>query len=466
MKTTCFLLPAVSLLLLAGCASQQHADKFTGAEGEVKLITLDPGHFHAALVQKISYPQVSPEVYVYAPGGADLQEHLSRINDYNNRADDPTHWDEIVYTGDDFMQKMLDQKKGNVMVTAGNNLKKTEYIKRTLEAGINVLADKPMAINTPNFKVLEECFRIAQEKGVLLYDIMTERNEITTMLQKELSHMPELFGAFQTGTADEPAVYIESVHHFFKEVSGKPLTRPAWFYDVEQQGEGIVDVNTHLVDLVQWQCFPGVIIDYTKDIEMVDANRWPTPMTKEQFWRSTTQGEYPDFLSKDVRNDTLYVYANGDITYKIKGMYAKVAALWNYQAPEGTGDTHYAILRGTKANLVIRQGAEQNYRPELYIESLPGADAARFEEAARTAVAALAKDYPGVALKKAAEGSWNVEIPDSYRVGHEPHFAQVTENFLQYLVDGKLPDWEVPNMIAKYYVTTQGLDMARRKMGK
>ncbi|MDP4206090.1 MAG: putative oxidoreductase C-terminal domain-containing protein, partial [Bacteroidota bacterium] len=44
--------------------------------------------------------------------------------------------------------------------------------------------------------------------------------------------------------------------------------------------------------------------------------------------------------------------------------------------------------------------------------------------------------------------------------GHEAHFAQVTEKFLGYLKDGKLPRWEVPNMIAKYYTTTSALKMA------
>ena len=47
-----------------------------------------------------------------------------------------------------------------------------------------------------------------------------------------------------------------------------------------------------------------------------------------------------------------------------------------------------------------------------------------------------------------------------YKVGHEAHFGQVTEKYLQYLVDGKLPDWEVPNMIAKYFTTTQALKLA------
>lgn len=54
-------------------------------------------------------------------------------------------------------------------------------------------------------------------------------------------------------------------------------------------------------------------------------------------------------------------------------------------------------------------------------------------------------------------------IPDSYRIGHEAHFGQVTANFLSYLNDKKLPSWERPNMLAKYYVTTSALELARAK---
>mgnify|MGYP001099203258 CR=1 FL=1 len=105
-------------------------------------------------------PQVSKDVYVYAPTGFDVNEHLKRIEGFNTRAENPTQWNEIVYTGTDYLEKMLAENKGNVMIQAGNNGKKTEYIKNTLEAGINVLSDKPMAINSQNFKLLEECFDI------------------------------------------------------------------------------------------------------------------------------------------------------------------------------------------------------------------------------------------------------------------------------------------------------------------
>lgn len=442
-------------MALTSCSSDK--------ESKVTIVTLDPGHFHAALVQKNSYEQVSNEVYVYAPEGDDVAEHLKRIEGYNTRSESPTQWNENVYLGDDFMEKMIAEKRGNVMVTAGNNGKKTEYIKKTLEAGINVLADKPMAITSENFKLLKECFDIAQKNGVMLYDIMTERHEITTILQRELSLIPAIYGEQLPGSAEDPAIIKESVHHFFKEVSGNPLKRPAWFFDVNQEGEGIVDVTTHLVDLVQWEAFPGEIINYEKEVELLDANRWTTPMTRAEFKQVTGFDEYPDYLQKDVKDDILNVYCNGDILYKLRGITAKVSVIWNYTFPEGGGDTHYSKMKGSKADLIILQGKEQNYKPELFIELVEGVDAAAYEKELATAFAKVEEKYAGVKLQKKSDKMWQVVIPDSYRVGHEAHFGQVAENFLQYLEDGKLPDWEVPNMLAKYYVTTSALDMAKAK---
>ena len=57
---------------------------------DIRLMTLDPGHFHAALVQKETLSGVSPQVHVYAPLGFDLIEHLKRIAGYNTRKENPT----------------------------------------------------------------------------------------------------------------------------------------------------------------------------------------------------------------------------------------------------------------------------------------------------------------------------------------------------------------------------------------
>ena len=184
--------------------------------GKIKLITLDPGHFHAALVQKTMYPQIDKDVHVYAPESDDVKDHLNRINAYNQSADNPTRWNEVVYTGADYFEKMLQEKKGNLVVIAGNNKRKTEYIEASVKAGLNVLADKPMAIDINAFQQLKEAFRLAKEKHVLIYDIMTERFEIASILQKELMQISEVFGKLETGTDDDPGVSMISKHYFYK----------------------------------------------------------------------------------------------------------------------------------------------------------------------------------------------------------------------------------------------------------
>ncbi len=433
---------------------------FTGAKGEVKLMTLDPGHFHAALVQKTMYDMVSPVVHVYAPEGPELQGHMNLVESYNNRSDNPTSWESKIYTGPDFFQKMLSEKPGNVMVVAGNNAKKTDYILETVKEGIHVLADKPMVISPADFTKLEQAFQVAEENGVMLYDIMTERYEITTILQRELSRIPEVFGTLQTGTPEDPAITKESIHHFSKVVSGSPLKRPAWFFDVKQQGEGIVDVTTHLVDLIQWEAFPDEILQ-KQDVEIVSARRWTTDLSRDMFKKVTQLDQYPQYLQKDVENDVLKVYSNGEINYRLKGIHAKVSVIWNFEAPQGTGDTHYSIMRGTVSNLEIRQGEQEKYTPTLYVTPADGQDLNAFATNLENAVSQkLAAQYPGVTLNKIEDKLWVVNIPASHRVGHEAHFGQVTEKFLGYLASGQMPEWEVPNMIVKYYTTTEGMKAA------
>jgi predicted dehydrogenase len=451
------------LIILFSCGPKGSQKKPVTAmedKSKVRLMTVDPGHFHAALVQKIMYDQILPDVNVYAPEGPDVKQHLGRIDSYNNRTADPTKWNEIVYTGPDFFEKMLADKPGNVVVLSGNNRKKAEYISKSVNAGLNVLADKPMIISPEDFPKLEEAFRIAAEKGILLYDIMTERFEVTTIMQKLLSQNEEIFGKLQPGSEKEPAVTKESVHHFSKIVSGTPLLRPTWFFDVEQQGEGIVDVTTHLVDLVQWECFPGQILS-KEDINMVAARRWPTFISKDEFKGVTGFDDFPTFLSKDVKDGKLNVFANGEMTYQIKGIWAKVSVEWKYRAPEGGGDTHYSIMRGTKCDLIIKQTANEKFLPTLYIDNLKGITMKDFTLKLKEVIGTL--PYDSLNIETVNDKTLKINIPKKYRVTHEEHFAQVTSKFLEYMKAGKLPEWEVPDMITKYYTTTAALKLAKGK---
>ena len=445
------------MIIAAGCSTGTEKSQ-EKTDSKLQLITLDPGHFHAALVQKSMYADVDSVVHVYAPEGQEVKSHLSLVDSYNTRTENPTSWKQQVYTGQDYLEKMFADKAGNVVVIAGNNKLKSDYISRSVESGLNVLADKPMAIDLDGFNKLVKAFESAKKNKVLLYDIMTERYEINSMLQKEFAHLPA-FGQLEKGTPENPSVTKVSVHHFFKHVSGKPLVRPAWFFDVKQQGEGITDITTHLVDLVQWECFPDQVLDYKKDVEIVSAKRWATSISAEQFEKVTKQKEYPEYLKIDVKDGMLSTYSNGEINYRLKGIHAKISVTWDFQAPEGTGDTHFSVMRGTQASVVIKQGKEQNFKPTLYIEPSAKTDLKAFEKEIMADLKQLNNNYPGVELKKIGSG-WEVIIPDTYKVSHEDHFAQVTKKYLECLKKGQLPAWEVPNMIAKYYTTTQAREKA------
>lgn len=442
---------AYSLLIASAMSCQPNRETTT-----IHLVTVDPGHFHAALVQKTMYNDVDSVVHVYAPGGNDLQLHLNRINGYNNRPGNPTHWKEQVYSGNDFFEKMIAEKKGNAVVLSGNNQKKADYILKSLQNGFHVFADKPMVIDSKGFEQLKQAFDVAQKNNLVLYDIMTERYEITSILQRELSMIPEIFGTLEKGTSEKPAVEMKSEHNFYKNVSGNVVIRPAWFMDASQQGDGIVDVSTHLVDLVQWECFPEQSLDYTNDIIIESATHRPTLMTVSQFKIITKLDSFPSYFQKNIQNDTtLNVWSNGEINYQIKGVHAKVSVVWEYQTAGGK-DTHYSIMRGTKANLVIKQGLEENYEPTLYIEPLNK----DFDPS--EAFKKIQTKYPGTELKK-SRNAWQLIIPAKYKEGHEEHFARVTEKFLEYIKNKNMPAWEIPNMLTKYFITTRALEIAQNK---
>ena len=451
MNTKYFYWIAIAVLI-TGCEPNEE-------NANVKLMTLDPGHFHAALIQKTSYQDIDSTVDVYAPDGPEVKDFLSKIQGYNNRAENPTNWTVNTHLSEDYLEKMIKEKPGNVMVVSGKNSKKIDYVLAAVNAGLNVYADKPLVVNQEGFEKLQKVFEIAKEKNLLVYDIMTERFEVTTGIQKALSMKSEVFGMLLDGTPSEPSISKESVHHLSKIVSGKPLVRPAWFLDTNQQGEGIVDVTTHLVDLVQWEAFPGQIIDQS-DIKIISSKRWTTSLAPDQFKNITGLASYPEYLVKDVKSDTLNIYCNGEINYTIKGKHAKVSVIWDYKAPKGTGDTHYSVMRGSKSDLIIKQGEAENYKPTLYVISKEGEN---FESNLEKALESIQDEYPDIEADKISDSKWKILIPEVLKIGHEAHFGQVTDNFLKYYKDGQLPAWEVPNMITKYYTTTQAYKKALKK---
>ena len=225
---------------------------------------------------------------------------------------------------------------GQCGALAGHNRDKIGKIRASLDAGLNVLADKPWIIRAEDFGELEAALSLASGKNLVAYDMMTERHEIATILQRELVNDPEVFGTLAPPDPENPSVILESTHHILKTVAGSPNPRPPFFFDVHDQGEGLTDVGTHLVDLVQWTLFPEQAIDHRRDIQVQRAKRWPTPITWEQFRQIPARR--PSLLSctlcawRPTRDD-----CNGEVDYRIRGAQVRVRVLWNWESPGGRG---------------------------------------------------------------------------------------------------------------------------------
>ena len=451
MRPTLWLLPLLTAAPAVGMA----------APPSVRLITLDPGHFHAALIQKEMYPGVSETVQVYAPLGPDLTAHLNRVAGFNLRAENPPRWQLEVHTGADFMDRMLRERPGNVVVISGRNRGKIDRILASVEAGLNVLADKPWIIDAADRPKLQAALDTAEKKGLVAYDVMTERYEITTILQRELVGDREVTGDVPPGTPDEPALTMDSVHNLMKVAAGSPLLRPAWFFDPSEQGEALADVGTHLVDLVPFLLFPDQAVEVGQ-IRIVAAKRWPTVLQRDQLLRVLGEKTVPAALAPRLKDDCLDYYCNTRVDYVLNGTHVRLDARWDYEAPPGGGDTHFAVVRGSRARVEVRQGAEQKYRTEVYVVPNRAGDRPAVLAAAQKKIAALASRYPGLAVEAAGE-ALHVVVPDALRTGHEAHFAEVTRRFLEYLKDpGSVPRFEKANMLAKYFVTTSGTEMSRQ----
>lgn len=403
------------------------------------LLFLDPGHFHATLTLRVPHPRVDDDIVVYAPQGPELHDFLALVERFNRRHAAPTRWRPVVITASDPLARLIDDRRGDVVVLAGRNGGKARTIRRLHDAGFHVLADKPWLVSAGDL----DDVRASLAGWPLAMEIMTGRHDLAARLFKRLVDAAGVFGGFRAGA---PAIEMDSVHHLAKLVDGAPLRRPWWFFDVRVQGSGAVDIPTHLVDRAQWLCErPGAPGDA---LRLLSARAWPTRVPAEIFRRITGEARWPADLQLLVDGDALTYDCNTALEFTVGGLTASATARWELTQPAGGGDASRLVAHGTRASIRLEQGPDTGHRRQLIVEAQGDSD-----DVAR-ALAALVLpgqgELSGVALEPRGPERYEITVPPALDGGHETHFSQVLDAFLRTIDERRWPADVAARTLAKY----------------
>src|SRR5206468_3114452 len=402
----------------------------------------DPGHFHAALTLRVPPARAADEVSVYAREGAALRDFLALVERFNRRAPHPTRWRPIVTTSDDPLERLVAERRGDVVVLAGKNGGKARTIRRLRESGFHVLADKPWLVEAADL----EHVRASLDGWPLVAEIMTGRQDLAAGLVKRLVGADALFGAFRD---DGPAIEHESVHHLEKLVDGAPLKRPWWFFDVRVQGSGPVDIPTHVVDQAQWlvdgdASAPALVSARAWSTRvpasspaLVSARAWSTRVPAEAFRRITGEAGFPRELEPFVDGDALSYRCNAELVYRIGRVTASAATRWNLSPLPGGGDTSHSVAHGTRADIRLEQSARTGHRRRVFLE--PRTDAAGVARVLLDTVRAWQAEIPGVEVVPAGPDTYEVTVPPPLDGGHETHSARDPHEILRIVDDHHPP---------------------------
>ena len=416
------------------------------------LAFLDPGHFHAALTLRERHPRVSDEIFIYAPPGRELDDFLALVEAFNRRLERPTAWRPVVRAGDRSLERLLSDRPGEVVILAGRNDRKITLMRRLHDAGLHVLADKPWLAGPEGL----DDVRHTLAGGPVAMEIMTGRHEITSLLTRRLVGDSEVFGDFESAGA--PGIEIASVHHLEKTVNGAPLRRPAWFFDVRVQGDGIADIPTHMVDQAQRlvaACGPRTSARSVP--ELLSARRSATRVPLALFSRVTGETEFPPEVGAAVAGSDLLYEGNGALSFRLAGVTVALDTRWDLTIPPGGGDAHRMVLRGTRAEIRVEQGPATGFARKLSV--LPHGDQARARTSLERAVGSWQSEHPGVSLS-GVDAGWEIRVPRELDTGHESHFPLVLAEFLSFVDSKSAPPTLMTDTLAKYVLLTQASSAA------
>jgi len=425
-------------------------------DAPISLAFLDPGHFHAALALGAANPSVRDEILVYAPEGPELADFLALVESFNRRAVRPTAWRPVVRHARDPLAELVGGGKSDAVVVAGRTAGKLARIRALHDAGLPVLADKPWLVGPED---LDHARRVLSGPPLAM-EMMTGRHDTASAVLERVVADDAVFGGFAAAAPGAAPIELGSVHHLAKVVNGAALRRPAWYFDVRVQGDGLADIPTHLVDRAQ-RLVAAARAGRPEQVELASARVWSTAVPREVWQRVTGLSDFSAEVAGDVRGDALDCRCNGELHARVGGVAVAMSTRWDLIEPPGGGDAHTMLLRGTRATVRVEQTERTGFRRRIWLAPASGAAApsGALGDAVGRAVRTWQVDLPGLAAVPGPEG---IELVLPAASGHESHFALVLREFVDAVIREDPMAEQVARTRAKYELLAAAIASARR----
>jgi hypothetical protein len=177
------------------------------------------------------------------------------------------------------------------------------------------------------------------------------------------------------------------------------------------------------------------------------------------FTRITGLHDLPGALRHRVSGGVLSYLCNAALSFRLRGIGVAIESRWALAVPQGGGDTHYALVRGTAADLIVEHGVQTQYVTDLTVRPVNGGPG--YATALGSAIESLQGAFPGVGIEPLGN-HYRITIPSVLRTTHEQHFAKVLDQFLNRMDGIESSDGLGSDLVAKYTLLARAAELSRR----
>jgi predicted dehydrogenase len=171
-------------------------------------------------------------------GSALKLDGVSVTGFYDNENKESTEEASIKFNAPvyDNLNELIYNSGANTLLTAAINSDKADIIVKAIDAGLNIISDKPLVTTMEDLNRIIDALK--RNNGVKLFLMLSERYNPVLVTAKKLIAAGEI--------GDVVNIINMRPHRL------KPESRPAWMFDSKLYGGIINDLGVHDIDIAAW----------------------------------------------------------------------------------------------------------------------------------------------------------------------------------------------------------------------